>query len=78
MQVIEESIAGVDAEGNLVTGWVAARREGLLGVMERVVLKVDKPCTVHKIVCTDGSSHTLVRPYHLEPDYELRFGCGIE
>ena len=74
---IEESIAGVDRDGTVVTNWATATRNGLLGVMERVSLTVEKGCQVHAIVCTDGSRVELKRPYNLQPGSEIRFGMGI-
>lgn len=78
MIVIEESIAGVDTNGEVVTNWVPAKRVGLLGSMERVELTPIKDCEVVKIVCTDGSSWTPPRPYRLSSDCSLRVSHGFE
>ena len=77
MITIEESIAGVDRDGTVVTDWVPASRAGLLGTMDRVTLKVSKACMVYAIVCTDGSRYDLKHPYHMVPDTEIRFGAGV-
>lgn len=77
MITIEESIAGVDQDGTVVTNWAPATRSGLLGTMERVTLTVEKDCSIHAIVCTDGSRFDLARPVHMVPDTELRFGASV-
>lgn len=77
MITIEESIAGVERDGTVVTDWVPVSRTGLLGAMEKVTLRVSKECQVHAVVCTDGSRYDLKRPYHMVPDTEIRFGAGV-
>lgn len=77
MITIEESIAGVDRDGSVVTDWVPASRSGLLGRMERVTLTIAKDCQVHAIVCTDGSRQQLKRPYQMSPGMEIRFGMDM-
>jgi hypothetical protein len=77
MSYENESIAGVERDGSVVTDWVPATRTGVLGVLGRATLTVHKECQVHAIVCTDGSRVQLKRPYNLQAGSEIRFGMGV-